>query len=237
MGGSVLAVSPGFSVRDPVLKSRRYVELAQAFAREGPLHALVRDLNRALVLPAAVGVRYAECGEANATYNPGTREIRLCLELVEQLAEDFGERLDDDAELAQAVAGANRFIVLHEIGHALVDVLELPITGREEDAVDQLSAWLLIGDADGDLAVLSAAAAFSMVGDADALAESDFADAHSLNSQRYFNMVCWVYGSAPQRHADLPEDAGLPSLRAANCTREYARLDRSWSRLMRPHLR
>ncbi|MBI5001896.1 hypothetical protein HZC31_00760, partial [Candidatus Woesearchaeota archaeon] len=29
-------------------------------------------------------------------------------------------------------------------GHALVDVLELPITGKEEDAVDQLSTLLLI---------------------------------------------------------------------------------------------
>jgi hypothetical protein len=234
---TVVAAGAGFVVREPLLTGRRYVELAQAFGRDGALHALARDLDRAVVLPRTVSLRYAECGEANATYNPQLREIRLCLELVEQLAEDFGDRLEDDAELAHAVAGANRFIVLHEIGHALVDVLELPITGREEDAVDQLSAWLLIGDAEGDLAVLSAAAAFSMVGDEDDLGESDFADSHSLNHQRYFSMVCWVYGSAPQRHAELPQDAGLPADRAAGCADEFAQLDRSWSKLMRPHLR
>lgn len=119
------------------------------------MRALADDLNGALKLPKSLGLRYAECGEANAFYDPETRTISLCFELIEQLAEDFGRHLDDDDELATAVAGAYIFIALHEVGHALVDVLELPITGREEDAVDQLSAWLLIGEADGNDAVLT----------------------------------------------------------------------------------
>jgi hypothetical protein len=116
-------------------------------------------------------------------------------------------------------------------------VLELPITGREEDAVDQLSAWLLIGDPAGDSAVLSAAAAFSMNGEATTLAEGDFANEHSLDQQRYFNMVCWVYGRDPKRHADLIDIAGLPHSRAEHCGEEYARLDTSWRRLLGKHLR
>src|SRR5690606_5649826 len=157
--------------------------------------------------------------------------------LIEQLAEDFGAQLDDDAELAEAVSGAYRFIVLHEVGHALVQVLELPITGREEDAVDQLSSWLLIGDARGDGAVLSAAAAFSINGELHGVGENDFANEHSLDQQRYFNMVCWVYGHDPERHADLVAITGLPPERAARCKDEYARLDASWRRLLGEHLR
>jgi hypothetical protein len=233
MAGSTSAArAAGFEVRSPLLVSERYVELANAFGQDDVLHQLARDLNLSLKLPVALGLRYAECGEANAQYHPGEREIRLCLELVERLADDFGARLDDDRELAAAVAGANLFIVLHEAGHALVDVLELPITGREEDAVDQLSAWLLIGDEAGDVAVLSAATAFSMAGDERGVADGDFADAHSLDQQRYFNMVCWVYGSAPDTHSDLPRLAGLPLARANGCAEEFARLHRSWSRLL-----
>lgn len=226
----------GFTVVAPRLRSERYVELARDFARDDPLQGLARELNAALRLPATVRLRYAECGEANAYYEPQHRRITLCFELIEQIAEDFGAQLRDDAELAEVVAGAARFIVLHEVGHALVDLLQIPVTGREEDAVDQLSAWLLIGDQAGDNAVLSAAAAFAYNGQARA-GEVDYAGEHSLDEQRYFTMVCWVYGRDPRRHADLPEASGLPAARAAGCAEEYRRLDASWRRLLQAQLR
>jgi hypothetical protein len=227
----------GIEVRSPKLQTEAYAELAREFGRDNPLHSLARQLNARLLLPKPVGLRYAECGEVNAYYDPARREVLICFELIERLAEDFGAQLEDDLELADAVAGASTFIALHEVGHALVDVLELPITGREEDAVDQLSAWLLIGRKGGDEAVLSAAAAFSIASEGYALAQSDFADQHSLDQQRYFNMVCWVYGNDTKRHARLIEDAGLPESRAQTCAEEYARLRHSWERLMRAHLR
>lgn len=237
MGFTATAHGAGIEVREPKLTGDAYAELASHFGRGNPLQLLAGKLNDQLELPATIGLRYAECGEANAWYDVAAREVRVCFELIERLAGDFGERLDDDRDLAQAVAGASTFIALHELGHALVDVLELPVTGREEDAVDQLSAWLLIGEAGGDAAVLAAAAAFSIASEGYALARGDFADQHSLDQQRYFNMVCWVYGSDPRRHAQLVLEAGLPASRAAGCGDEYRRLDRSWDRLLRAHLR
>lgn len=226
-----------FEVRPARLQTDRYVELAQDFAQEDPMRKLADGLNESLALPVALGLRYAECGEANAYYDPGAREVSICFELIEQLAEDFGAQFDDDDELADAVGGAYVFIVLHEVGHALVDVLDLPITGREEDAVDQLSSWLLIGEEAGNTAVLDAAASFSLASEKYDLAEGDFADTHSLDQQRYFNMVCWVYGSDPDAHAGLIADAGLPETRADGCAEEYARLDRSWSTLLKQYTR
>lgn len=227
----------GFELHPAHLQSDRYAELAREFGADDPLRRLAEELNRSLDLPKSLGLRYAECGEANAYYDPGPRMISLCFELIEQLAEDFGARLDDDRDLASAVAGAYTFIALHEVGHALVDVLELPITGREEDAVDQLSAWLLIGEAGGNDAVLNAAMAFSMAGEGYELAEGDFADSHSLDQQRYFNMVCWVYGSDPRAQEGLAEEAGLPPGRADTCADEFALIDKSWSKLLAPYVR
>lgn len=228
----VSPASARFEVAAPSLRTDRYLALARDFARDDPLQRIARELDAAILVPATITLRYSECGEPNAFYDPSLRTITLCFEMVEQLAEDFAAQLHDDADLAEAVSGAYSFIVLHEVGHALVDVLELPITGREEDAVDQLSAWLLIGDEAGDSAVLSAAAAFSINGDAYGLSEGDFANAHSLDQQRYFSMVCWVYGRDPARHADLVELSGLPPARAETCAEEYARLDASWRRLL-----
>jgi hypothetical protein len=227
----------GFRVLPAHLESERYVELAREFAADDPLRSLADDLNGELKLPKSLGLRYAECGEANAFYDPQSRTISLCFELIEQLAEDFGRHLDDDDELATAVAGAYIFIALHEVGHALVDVLELPITGREEDAVDQLSAWLLIGEADGNDAVLNAAMAFSIAGEGYDLADGDFADSHSLDQQRYFNMVCWVYGSDPGAQEGLAEEAGLPSERAEPAPSNTQQIDTSWSKLLAPYIK
>lgn len=236
-GKFVAPPAAGFEVRPAMLRTDLYTELARDFARDDPLRELADGLNESLTLPVALGLRYAECGEANAYYDPEAREILVCFELIEQLAEDFGEQIDDEDELASAVGGAYMFIVLHEVGHALVDVLDLPITGREEDAVDQLSSWLLIGEDDGNAAVLDAAASFSLASEKYDLAEGDFADTHSLDQQRYFNMVCWVYGSDTQAHADLMDDAGLPEARAESCEEEYARLDRSWTALLEQYTR
>lgn len=231
------AGAAGIKVQKALLQTEAYAEFAGELAQDDPLRELASGLSANLKLPKSLHLRYAECGEANAFYDPASRTISLCFELIEQLAEDFGRRLDDDEELADAVAGAYTFIALHEVGHALVDVLELPITGREEDAVDQLSAWLLIGEDDGNAAVLNAAMAFSIAGEGYELADGDFADSHSLDQQRYFNMVCWVYGSNPERQAALAEEAGLPSARAEGCAEEYARIDASWSKLLAPYVR
>jgi hypothetical protein len=224
-------------VRAPTLQGEAHAELASWLMQRRALHEVAGLLNARLRLPRSVGLRYAECGEVNAWYDPATREVRICLELVERLAEDFGASIDDDGEFADAVDGAARFIALHEVGHALVDVLEIPVTGREEDAVDQLSAWLLLDGAGGADAVLSAAAAFALFGEGRAAQETDFADQHSLDQQRYYNMLCWVYGSAPARQRDLVDDGVLPAVRAEACEAEFAQLKRSWKRLLAPHLR
>jgi len=112
--------------------------------------------------------------------------------------------------------------------------LALPITGREEDAVDQLAAWAMIESGAGDDAVLNSA--FSYYKSAERaggqVSVDLMADEHSLSLQRFFNLVCWVYGSDPQKHADLVANGVLPQARAARCPHEYAQLDRSWSTLL-----
>ena len=105
--------------------------------------------------------------------------------------------------------GAATFILMHEVGHALVDVLDLPITGREEDAVDQLAAMMLINTGDkGATAALNGVRAIQP-GQNAIYDNSDFADEHSLGPQRLFNIACWIYGSTRRSTA--------PSCPAAAC--------------------
>ena len=222
-----------FVVLPPIVESDARRQEAREMQESGVLQDLAEALNLTLVLPRDVGMRFAECGEANAYYDSDERQILMCLELMEGMAETLQGQFEDDDSTTDALAGAYISVALHEAGHALVDVLELPVTGREEDAVDQLAAWLLI-EADDVDSVLGAAASYYTEEEA---GEDDYADEHSLGRQRYFNLLCWAYGSNPDESAHLIETWELPAARAERCQDEYVLLDRSWSKLLQPHLR
>jgi hypothetical protein len=223
----------GFVVLKPTVKSRELRKLASELHRNELLEELAKYLNDTFVLPVQVGMRLMQCDESNAYYDPEIREIQMCLELIDGMAEILRPQFEDDEDFTDALAGAFIATALHEVGHALVDVLELPITGREEDAVDQLSAWMLIEAGDSG-SVLGAAAAYYTEYDPD---EEDFSGEHSLDRQRYFNLVCWVYGSSPDDNEELINDWELPEGRAERCEAEYRLVDRSWKHLLRDHLR
>lgn len=205
-------------------------ELAIQLDQAGALAAAARLVNARVALTRTVRLRYASCEQANAWYEPVRREVRVCLALARQMAALLSAQVDDESQLLQALDGSLRFIALHELGHAVVDQLALPVTGREEDAVDQLAAWLLLADGDS-ASLLSAASVFA----SQISGGEDVTAAHSLDRQRYFNLLCWVYGSDAAARDSLVEDWSLPAERAQGCADEYAQLGRSWERLLSPH--
>ena len=227
------AFAARFVVQPAIVESAQGRREAREMEELGLLQDIADALNSVVTLPRDVGLRYAECGEANAYYDSDERHILMCIELMEDIASALEGQFESEDEVAEAAAGAWLAVALHEAGHAMVDVMELPVTGREEDAVDQLAAWILIESDDVD-SVLGAAASYYTEDDAE---DSDFADEHSLNRQRYFNLVCWAYGSDPQNSRELIDTWELPEARAEGCEAEYAQLNRSWSRLLRDHLR
>jgi hypothetical protein len=139
-----------------------------------------------------------------------------------------------------------RFILLHETGHALIDILSLPSTGREEDAVDQLAAVTMMLNNWDDQATDEVIASLKLValwfsvnasgggGDRDA-DMARYADEHSLSEQRYFNLLCMMYGRDPDRYAQIVQDGLLPEARAGRCRAETVKIFEAWSSLLIPH--
>ena len=99
---------------------------------------------------ADVEAVFTHCDQPNAYYDPQNLRITMCYEFFYF----FEEMLDlpdlSDEDFYAAVIGTGAFFFLHELGHALVHVLDLPITGREEDAVDQLATLELLDGVWGD---------------------------------------------------------------------------------------
>ena len=68
------------------------------------------------------------------------------------------------------------------------------------------------------------------------LTDEDYADVHSLDRQRYYNILCLIYGSDSAGYADLVEDGDLPEGRAETCEYEFAQKTDSWTRLLGSNL-
>jgi len=199
---------------------------------------ITKPLNEIVALPYDVYLNFEKCGEPNAFYNPEVKEITMCYEFLDDFEQAFKKVSKNRAEIDDMADGAMVVLFFHELGHCLIDVWDLPATGREEDAVDQLAMYILLdGTPEGEGMVLSAATYFAIIsGDGDAN-ELAFWDEHSLDQQRFYDMLCLTYGSNPSKNKDLLGKNGLPAERAARCPAEFKRVDHSWQKLLAPYLK
>jgi hypothetical protein len=215
-------------------------EMVQILVDSNIFQQLADSVNDMLVLPTALPVVFTGCASPTAFYDPATRQVTMCYELLLLAAVLADANNDSDEGMAEAMLGTGAFFMLHEIGHALVHMLKLPITGSEEDSVDNLATLILLsGDETDETAVFAALQNFwALANQVEAgSSKMPFWDEHSLNTQRMFDLACLVYGSDPQRFGNLVGEDGLPRERAVRCPAEYEQKNRAWSKLLKPHYR
>lgn len=213
--------------------NRDHQELRASFVENRSLDLMGEAIEAGFNLPRDLTLATEDCGQPNAFYNPAHTTISICYELVRAIYNDYRRYARSDAELATAVWSAVVFVMYHEVGHAMVDLHSLPITGREEDAVDQLATVVLLqAGPEGRDAALRGAEWFYQ-NSRRQRGRPQYWGEHSLDQQRYFNVICWVYGSDPVANAALlGRDWGLPRERAERCPSEYARMSAAWSELL-----
>jgi hypothetical protein len=165
---------------------------------------------RGLEIPIVV----TQCGEANAYYAAASRDITVCYELLSYANELSGKSGAALYQLDRDAAATLIFATLHEIGHALVDALGLPLHTDDEDMADQL-AFLVLTNTDH----------------AEQVAH-DAGDVHRPSSERAFVAVCMLYG----RHRDpaLGEALGAE---AERCLESTARIVDAWNEALAPYTR
>ena len=197
-------------------------------------------LNENYKLPYDVLIEGAECGEKNAFYTPSEKKITVCYEFVDEILNAGYALYPDDADRAEGFAyNVLDGILLHETGHALVDIYDLPITGLEEDAVDQFAALIqsrTYGDYDPDYEtgrnmMLDVADWWDYKADD----PPTYWDVHSLNIQRFYNIACYAYGADPEYNSGLVGEY-LPEARADTCQDEYEKMSSSWDRLLEEYM-
>ncbi len=225
-----------FIVEHIAVQNPKYEEIDRQVKADKTLEKAADRLNRSLILPKDIYLRTKDCGQSNAFYNPQDESITVCYELMEHFYKIFRSVGDTDQKAYNSMFDAITFVFLHEMGHALIDQYKLPITANEEDAADRLSSFVCIeelGD-DGVRAILAAADAMRIESKMKNTSERDLADEHLLQEQRFFNSLCMVYGSNPEKYPNIVSKGYLPDERAARCPAEYDRTANSWSDLLAP---
>jgi Putative metallopeptidase len=143
--------------------------------------------------------------------------------------------------LAEFVAGNMLFVLLHELGHATITQMGLPVLGRMEDAADSFATLMLIrAGSDFSHGVLTAAARGWFLADRrdrEAGLKLAFYGEHGLNRQRAYQIVCVMVGSDEDKFKDLAEETKLPEARQHTCLGDYSNAAFSWDMLLKPHRR
>ena len=196
----------------------------------------LREFMSPLKLPRKLVVAIEGCkGVLNAWYSNG--KVTLCYEYIAYI-EAVAANGNPPAGLPRddVVVGPFLHVVLHELAHAIFDILDIPVFGREEDAADALSEFILLqfGNSIARRTLLGVAFFYGAKSQGQVLQGQDFADEHGTDGQRFYNALCIAYGSDPNTFNDFIQKKLLPDDRKGRCGREYRQVSKSFAKLVLP---
>ena len=191
-------------------------------------------------LPRVLLVKVAGCdGDANAFYEKDA--ITVCYEYIEQLRKTMpAGTTEAGVTSVDALVGPLIDTCLHEFAHALFEMLDVPVLGREEDAADQVSAYIMLQLGKDEARKLIGGVAYAYKTEAEAATTpstmTHFADVHGTPAQRFYNVLCIAYGADKQLFGYVVERGYLPKERAEDCEDEYRQAGRAYEKLIGPHV-
>jgi hypothetical protein len=198
----------------------------------------IKQLLSPLRLPRRLLIKTEGCdGDSNAYYDGGV--VTVCYEYLDDIWKNVPEETTPSGVAPiDALIGPVMDVFLHEAGHAVFDILKVPLFGREEAAADQFSVYIMLKMQKDEARRLIMGNAYQYNGDIESpivsLPLRKFADQHGTPLQRYFNVLCLAYGADKELFADFVSRGLLPRERAEGCQDEYAQVEFAFDRLITP---
>lgn len=210
-------------------------EAVRFLQQSGRVDAAVDLLNKTFVLKKSITVVFDNSEAAIADYNAAKNIIPYGF--VSETHDLFkGAQKGDKAEVA--TLDALEHTLLHEFTHILIRMYQLPIITKEEDVADSLATLLLLSRDNSGKRAIHAAELYHLEREPlNSLRKWDFMTEHSLSIQHYYQMMCYVYGSARDQYKALKRKVGFTQHRAELCVEDYQRAVDSWSKLLKPYIK
>jgi len=250
------------------VKTKELEAFRQQMVNRKPLEEYVEFMAPVRLLKP-IRVVMEECGQgplSSPLYQPVIRSLVMCYEFMKTMeevatrvvqAQNAGKQpLPFPITHDRFVAGLFAGIILHESGHALFDNFDVPLFGRQEDAADQMAAFIatqfnrqvaeMIASAYADVWAILGPTPTQAPNTQDTNYPKDvnqrcmldpfchFSDVHGSNEQRFFNTICLVYGSDPVRYASYVKNGLLPPDR--DCVGEYRQVRHAFQLTIYPFI-
>lgn len=192
-------------------------------------------------------------------YSSGDRALHFCYEWYSDVLHAAPTATTPQGVTrANVITGMWAGTLLHETGHAMFDMLDVPVFGREEDAADETAAFIALQfNKDVGRTIIKGFAYFWQIvakNGSDPPTVSDpnppqdaiqrclddplcaYSDVHGTASQRLYNTLCLGYGGDPATFKDFVQMGWLPKARADDCGREYHQLEFAFSKTILPFI-
>jgi len=199
------------------------------------IRSMATELNTEINFPEDVDISFETCRHLDVFYSPPLRRITICYDVIDDMTDLLLPHIRNRSKLCEAVDSIIASMFLHEVSHALIDLLKLPTTGREEDAADQFSTLMLMNRFDREKSIMTIARVYRILAEIERHEELVYWDEHSQDFQRYYDTLCLIYGRNPQKYSYLVSKGTLPKERAELCEEDFNHIKNAWKSLLKPY--
>lgn len=227
-----------FQYEEPVLDELK--EAKSGIIASGLVDQIAGYMNTNLQLPEPVQILFTEDSEEGPYYDGESRKIVIpyafWVECRKRFEKEYSSKSAGNVvdELCEAVMAHTLY---HELGHALIDVCRLPVTGREENVADEFAVLMLVDSfQEGRYMALIAGDYFALEGSTlEEVTDEDLFDEHALDDQRFFTTFCVAYGVAPDDELKKEMlELDISEERLDTCVADAERRVLAWTTLLRP---
>jgi hypothetical protein len=208
---------------------------------------MVQKIFSPFKLPVDLYIKTVGCdGVSNAWYQRVDNHptVSVCYEYLQEIWQSMPDKDAPSARLtmSDAICGQLFFAIAHELGHAMFDIFDVPIFGRQEDAADQFATFVMLQFGGDQARRLISGAAYgyrAYIKDLKekpsvTLALAAFSSDHGFPEERYFNLLCTAYGYDQKLFAD--EMSKIPDSRVNKCKFEYDDLKWAFDETFKSHI-
>ena len=190
------------------------------------------------IVALTVHVSTATAQPSDAQFRTGIDDAIRALDKLPRLKELSPQK---KKQLVEFVIGNTIFVMSHEMGHGLINEMNLPVLGREEDAANSFAVVtaMKLGPKFSERVLHEATMGWVLSSKEDRKERNPIAyyDEHSLDLQRAYNVVCFMVGSDPEKHKALAAKTRFPEYRQKACVYEWQNTAWSWDEMLKKHLR